>query len=76
MKGIKAVNSLKLRGSVGEVGNDLISGGRYQYRQTSTASGGYGFGIPNGTSLGSTEGALGNPLISWEKAFKTNISNG
>lgn len=73
MKGIKAVNSLKIRGSVGEVGNDLISGGRYQYRQTSTASGGYGFGIPNGTSLGSTEGALGNSLISWEKAFKTNI---
>ena len=69
----KALQFLKVRGSVGLVGNDQISGNRYQYEQTSTAGGGYGFGVPNGSSRGSTEGALGNPLISWEKAFKTNI---
>ncbi len=68
-----AVQYLKVRASTGLVGNDQISGDRYQYEQTSTAGGGYGFGVPNGSSRGSTEGALGNALISWEKSFKTNI---
>lgn len=68
-----SVDFLKVRASTGLVGNDQISGDRYQYVQTSTAGGGYGFGVPNGISRGSTEGAFGNPLISWEKSFKTNI---
>ncbi|RYZ50865.1 MAG: SusC/RagA family TonB-linked outer membrane protein, partial [Sphingobacteriales bacterium] len=70
----------KIRGSYGEVGNDQIGGRRYLYLPNTWGSGsGYNFGNSNGSSTnpsyaGTTESALGNPDITWERAKKVNIS--
>jgi len=71
------ITLLKLRGSYGEVGNDQIGGARFLYRPTSfTLTGGYYFGeIGSSYQLyqGVLEGTLGNELLTWEKAKKTDI---
>ncbi|MFC7524122.1 TonB-dependent receptor [Parapedobacter sp. GCM10030251] len=69
---------LKVRGSMGEVGNDQIGGDRFLYLPSS-----YNF-VNNYYSFGeigssyqqyraSTEGKIGNPDLTWERARKTNI---
>lgn len=67
---------LKVRGSYGLVGNDNIGGGRFQYTPSvfAPSNNAYWFGGTNrvGTA-GFNELAIGNPLISWEVAEKTNI---
>ncbi|MCW9707976.1 SusC/RagA family TonB-linked outer membrane protein [Fodinibius salsisoli] len=68
------ITFLKVRGSYGIVGNDDIGGRRWLYfSDTYGDQGGYYFGEnPQwGTGLGQTE--LGNPLVTWETAEKTNI---
>mgnify|MGYP001488345017 CR=1 FL=1 len=73
---------LKIRGSYGEVGNDLLggTGRRYLYLPNTynLNQGGYYLGTSDGSSPntyfpGANEGAIGNPFITWEKAKKTDI---
>ncbi|RXF72440.1 SusC/RagA family TonB-linked outer membrane protein [Arcticibacter tournemirensis] len=68
---------LKIRGSLGEVGNDRIGGERFLYLPSVyNYGGGYNFGEVGSNYQwygGSQEGKLGNPDVTWEKARKTNI---
>ena len=73
---------LKIRGSYGEVGNDKIGGDRFLYRPsaytttTVANTGGYYFGEVGSTSTRynySSEGKLGNPNVTWERAIKQNL---
>jgi TonB-linked SusC/RagA family outer membrane protein len=75
---------LKIRGSYGEVGNDqLVVNGitrRYLYLPSTfnTGQSGYYWGNSNGSVVnpyysGTTEGTIGNPDVTWERAKKTNI---
>ncbi|WP_126973212.1 SusC/RagA family TonB-linked outer membrane protein [Gynurincola endophyticus] len=72
----------KIRGSYGEVGNDQIGAIRYLYLPNSwnmsDGGNGYYFGSTNGTTTnplvsGAYEASLGNPVVTWERANKTNI---
>jgi len=70
-----SVNMLKLRGSMGEIGNDQIGGNRrFAYNSEMAYSGGYHFGS-NGQQWvnGIATGHPGNPTVSWESAIKQNI---
>ena len=80
------ISFLKIRGSYGEVGNDKIGGDRFLYLPTSylfsTASGNnndnvaYWFGTVGSNytlNTTSTEGKIGNPDLTWERAKKMNI---
>jgi len=71
MKDVDAVTSLKLRGSVGEVGNDQLGSSRFLYLSDITVSGG---GLLSSLSQGKTvnEGLLGNENLTWETALKQN----
>lgn len=67
---------LKLRGSVGEVGNDQIGGNRFLYLTTwNTNMYGYHFGyVRDGWYLGGAqEATTGNPNVTWERARKADI---
>ena len=76
MKGTSAIDYLKLRGSYGLVGNDQLPGVRFGYLQFYTVNGDtYNFGtdLNSGAPANVYEAPLANPLITWEKARKTNI---
>lgn len=76
MKGISAVEFLKLRGSFGQVGNDNISNRRFIYLEDWTqGTGGYFQGLGNIPGLPNPvyENAMANPMVSWEVANKANI---
>ncbi len=72
---------LKIRASYGEVGNDQLGGNRRFYYLPNTYNldqGGYSFGNSDGSSpnpywTGATEGTLGNPDITWERAKKYDV---
>lgn len=76
---------LKVRGSYGEVGNDQYSPDpnnkrRYLYFPSTfnTGQAGYYWGNSDGSSVnpyysGSTEGNIGNPNVTWERAIKKDI---
>ncbi len=77
------ISFLKLRYTIGLVGNDKIGGSRFMYtadpysvnNSTETNRGGYSyyFGIDNGTlSKGTYEMTKNNPDVTWEKALKRN----
>lgn len=68
------VNSFKIKGSYGTVGNDGIGGSRWIYQSTITSSGGwyYGESASQGGS-GLIMGNVENLDVSWEEAIKTNI---
>jgi TonB-linked SusC/RagA family outer membrane protein len=75
------VTFLKIRGSLGWVGNDVVGGARYLYLPDVWGYGsgdmsGYYFGI-NGSNRnrvnGAYENTLGNPNVTWEKSQKMNI---
>lgn len=69
----------KIRGSYGEVGNDKIGGKRFLYLPSVfyPNSGGYYFGDYAGGGYqrytGAQEGRIGNPVVTWERAKKSNI---
>lgn len=75
------LNFVKIRASYGEVGNDQLGGSRRYYYLPNTYNlnqGGYWLGNSNGSSQnsyypGATEGALGNPAITWERAKKYDV---
>ncbi|QZT39026.1 TonB-dependent receptor [Halosquirtibacter xylanolyticus] len=87
MKNQNLISYLKIRGSIGLVGNDRMDGRRFMYLPNSYALGlgdyhktfklytnGYNYG-QNSTlwRKGVAEGAIGNPDLTWETAQKTNI---
>lgn len=74
MKKQSFISYLKFRASYGVVGNDKIRGQRFMYLDGKYAfGGGYNFGINiNTNQSGAYEAALGNPNLTWEKAYKQN----
>lgn len=75
-------NFAKIRGSYGEVGNDQIGNRRYLYLPNSwnlaDGNNGYYFGDTDGSTTnpfipGAIESSLGNPVVTWERAKKTNV---
>ncbi|MBK0384134.1 TonB-dependent receptor [Pedobacter sp. SD-b] len=76
----KYITFLKFRGSYGEVGNDQFNAARYLFlpSQYSLNQANYYLGTSNGTDHLPTystakEGALGNPLVTWERSVKSDI---
>lgn len=68
------MNNLKLRGSVGQVGNDAIGGRRFLFLSTMVRGGqSYMFGDNQAYYEGINEDQLGNPDVTWEVATKYNI---
>lgn len=70
------ITFLKVRGSLGKVGNDVIGGARYLYMpDTWQYNGGYNFGVTGNRSWvqGAEEARLGNHNITWETATKANV---
>ncbi|HYH56281.1 MAG TPA: TonB-dependent receptor, partial [Anseongella sp.] len=71
------VNLLKIRGSYGLLGSDVVLSGRYLYEQIYGRSGGYSFGETAANEdpnvIGIVEGALGNDNVTWEKKKSANI---
>lgn len=69
---IKVVNSLKIRGSYGVVGNDRIGTNRFVYLDNiNTAGGGSSASLGNGQTINIL--LLGNPNLQWEVAKKADI---
>lgn len=71
------IDFFKIRGSYGEVGNDKLGGQAYLYQHVYNPGnanfGNYNFGTtPQGLN-GYTEGRLGNELVTWERARKSNV---
>lgn len=89
MKNQKIINYLKIRATIGLVGNDNIGGNRYLYLPDTykvdlpgTLSGSYGGGFLNGYNFGvnsptvlkgAQEQRLGNPFVTWETSLKQNL---
>jgi TonB-linked SusC/RagA family outer membrane protein len=78
---VKAINSLKITGGWGELGNQNV--GPFQYLSGigyggGGGLGGGGYGYSTGTSTSYQNGAyvisIANPNITWERAVMTNIS--
>jgi TonB-linked SusC/RagA family outer membrane protein len=73
LKHNKTINFLKLRGSVGLVGNDK-GAGRFSYNQYwEGQSNAYYWGTATSGSAGIIQSALANPDITWEKSMMANI---
>lgn len=74
-KKIKSVDFLKIRGSIGEVGNDKLGSMNYFYQNSYANGSTYSFG--DASTITSTTGywetQLGNPFVTWERALKGNI---
>ncbi|MGC4232300.1 MAG: TonB-dependent receptor [Niabella sp.] len=71
MKAVKSISNLKLRASYGLIGNNRVVPFSYE---NLLFPGNYSFGT-GGITLGlSPSGAvLGNPLITWERTYETNL---
>lgn len=74
MKNQNVIDYLKLRASYGVVGNDRMDERRFLYLPDSYAfGGGYNFGVNTPTNQpGAFEDKTGNPLVTWEMAYKQN----
>ncbi len=76
MKHVPFVDYLKVRASIGKVGNDLGQSSRFMYMEGTWAeAGSYYFGVNKGSSGVPyyTLGKPGNEGITWETAVKSNI---
>ncbi|HUC81112.1 MAG TPA: TonB-dependent receptor [Flavisolibacter sp.] len=74
LKPAKFLDYLKLRGSIGVVGNDGIGGRRFAYRDYFTRGGSqYTFGTGYTAVSNTTELELANPDLTWEKATKSSV---
>ncbi len=67
-RNVKFVNDLKLRASVGLLGNDAV--GNFQYVQNYNIVSG---AIFDNQTVGIEPGALPNPYITWEKSLNYNV---
>ncbi|KAA9038660.1 TonB-dependent receptor [Ginsengibacter hankyongi] len=66
------IDNLKLRASIGQIGNDRIAA--FQFLQLyNLTSRGYNFGNPTAQSLGLTAGVTPNPNVTWEVATISNV---
>lgn len=68
----KTISFLKLRGSYGIVGNDLIGGERWLFISDYAPGGGYYTGISPTYIPGYNENRTGNPIVTWERSTKIN----
>jgi TonB-linked SusC/RagA family outer membrane protein len=66
---VKFINGLKLRASVGVLGNDAVGGWQWAQRYNLTSGQYYG---GSGLSTGVQAGAVPNPDITWEKSASYN----
>lgn len=74
LRGGKVINFLKFRGSYGLNGNDQLSGGRRWLFLSEFKTGtGYSFGEQLKSISGFIEGDMSNPIVTWEKAQRSNI---
>lgn len=74
LKSAGFLDYLKLRGSYGLMGNDVLTtlSRRFSFNTTWNRGGtGYNFGTSFAGANGSTERTLGNPDLTWEKVRKT-----
>ncbi len=75
LKGNSVIDFLKIRGSYGLTGNDLLPGRRWLFSSEYIRNSGRGYLY--GDNLmgveGIYEGAMSNPAVTWEKARKGNI---
>jgi TonB-linked SusC/RagA family outer membrane protein len=67
------VTFLKLRGSYGIVGNDVIGGARYMFTPVYGYTAGYHFGDQNNSVYGIAQNSYPNNNVTWEKSKKTNF---
>lgn len=68
------LSKLKLRASLGLVGNDKIDGRRFGYLATIDGTGGYNFGYTGGYyKNGYIEGDMAVDNLTWEKSLKANV---
>ena len=75
MKHLPFIDYLKIRASIGKVGNDLGQSSRFMYMEgTWNEQGSYYFGVNNSNGVPRYElGTPGNEGITWETAVKSNI---
>lgn len=73
MKKLTFMNELKLKASVGKLGNDKLKDGQFQYLNSYTVGGGAQFGTPPQRYNGFTLKRVPNPIITWEVATTYNI---
>ncbi|NDP20045.1 MAG: TonB-dependent receptor [Paludibacter sp.] len=79
LKGNKALNFLKLRGSYGLVGNDQYAttgsprANAFMYEQYYNNTSSYYFGDPQTTYSSLIQGSAANPNVTWEKEKSMNI---
>ncbi|MDR1155874.1 MAG: TonB-dependent receptor [Bacteroidales bacterium] len=71
LKDNELLTFLKLRASLGRVGNDNIGGARFLYQDNISLGGGFVSSL--GQARGVNEGLLGNPRLQWEVAQKQNF---
>jgi len=69
----KVVSGLKIRGSLGWVGNDKIGSDRFIYLQQYEEAGGAMFGTGDNWYQGIRQGTIANMNVQWEVARKQNI---
>jgi TonB-linked SusC/RagA family outer membrane protein len=68
----KVITALKIRGSIGMVGNDKSSS-RFLFLDEYSNAGGYTFGSGDNTFGGIQQGSIANKVVTWEVARKQNI---
>ncbi|MBO4634258.1 MAG: TonB-dependent receptor [Bacteroidales bacterium] len=75
MKHLPFINYLKIRGSIGKVGNDIGSSNRFMYMEgTWKEEGSTLFGVNKSDGVPRYElGTVGNPSVTWETAVKSNV---
>jgi TonB-linked SusC/RagA family outer membrane protein len=73
LKDNTTINFLKIRGSYGMVGNDVIGGTPFMFDQYYPYSGNYFFGTANSSSGGIIQGAPANAGVTWEKEKSYNF---
>ena len=74
IKKVHWIDYLKLRASIGKVGNDLGTSTRFMYMQgTWNEAGSYYFGTNSGSVPRYELGTPGNEGVTWETAVKSNI---
>ncbi|HEV2483617.1 MAG TPA: SusC/RagA family TonB-linked outer membrane protein [Puia sp.] len=71
MQGISWLDMLKLRASVGLIGNDNVGG--WQWQQSYVTGNNAFFGTAPSTNAGLTYGSVVNPFLTWEKSLNKNI---
>lgn len=69
------ISKLKIRGSIGQVGNDQLGSTRFAYITEIIDDGSYDYGLPgSGNSYGGiTEGKFGSKDLTWETETKRDI---